>query len=69
MSSFDLIAERGVAWNPPCLQEHLPGFRGCLLGGVSGMVFLVESDGLTRRIIEHKTLGTPGGRTTFNIRN
>lgn len=27
--------------------QHLPGFRGWLLGGVSGMDFLVEPDGLT----------------------
>lgn len=25
---YDLVAEKGVAWSPPCLQEHLPGFRG-----------------------------------------
>lgn len=48
---YDLVAEKGVAWSPPCLQEHLPGFRGWLLGGVSGMDFLVEPDGLTRGII------------------
>lgn len=38
------------------------------------MDFLVEPDGLTqprawKGIIEHKTLGAPGGRTTLNIRN
>lgn len=71
---YDLVAEKGVAWSPPCLQEHLPGFRGWLLGGVSGMDFLVEPDGLTqpRALFErdhHKTLGAPGGRTTQHISN
>ena len=45
---YDLVAEKGLAWSPPCLQEHLPGFRGWLLGGISGMDFLVEPDGLTQ---------------------
>lgn len=62
----DLVAEKGVAWSPPCLQEHLPGFRGWLLGGVSGIDFLVEPDGLTGfERDHHKTLGAPGGRTTL----
>ncbi|KAK4837014.1 hypothetical protein QYF36_002136 [Acer negundo] len=51
---YDLVAEKGVAWSPPCLQEHLPGFRGWLLGGVSCMDFLVEPDGLTRLERNHR---------------
>lgn len=66
---YDLVAEKGVAWSPPCLQEHLPGFRGWLLGGVSCMDFLVEPDGLTGFERDHKTDGAPGGRTTLNISN
>ena len=49
---YDLVAEKGVAWSPPCLQEHLPGFRGWLLGGVSCMDFLVER--LTRLERNHR---------------
>lgn len=44
---YDLVAKKGVAWSPPCLQEHPPGFRGWLLEGVSGIDFLVEPDGFT----------------------
>lgn len=47
---YDLVAEKGLAWSPPCLQEHLPGFRGWLLGGVSGMDFLVAPDGQPRAL-------------------
>ena len=65
---YDLVAEKGVAWSPPCLQEHLPGFRGWLLGGVSGMDFLVESDGLTGQRDHHKTLSAPGALKAINKR-
>ncbi|KAI9169877.1 hypothetical protein LWI28_018999 [Acer negundo] len=48
--------DKGVSWSPPCLQEHLPGFRGWLLGGVSCMDFLVEPDGLTRLEKNHRLI-------------
>lgn len=43
-----MVAEKGVTWNPLCLQEHLPGYLRMLLGRKSGNSFLVEPSGLTR---------------------
>lgn len=45
---YDMVAEKGVTWNPLCLQEHLPGYLRMLLGRKSGNSFLVEPSGLTR---------------------
>jgi hypothetical protein len=44
---YDMVAEKGVTWNPLCLQEHLPGYLRMLLGRISGNSFLVEPSGLT----------------------
>lgn len=35
---YDMIAEKGVSWNPPCLPERLPNYLGCC--SVDGKVIL-----------------------------